>query len=392
MKIPITRPVFDEDDFEAVTKPLRTGWLVQGPEVEAFERRFAEFSGAGHAVACTSCTTALHLALAALGTGPGDEVVVPAFTFIASANAVEYRGARPVFCDVDLDTFNASAERMARALGRRTKVLMPVHLFGLAAEMDPILALARDRGLAVVEDAACGLGTRYRGRHVGTLGDFGCFSFHPRKAVTTGEGGMVATGSAEHAAQLRSLRDHGAARSDKDRHSSRGGFLLSAFDRLGYNYRMTDIQGALGATQMAKAAGIIERRRARARRYDELFRGLDWLRRPSPADGHSYQSYVCLFRPVEPTLANLPRLRSQRDSLMGILEAEGIATRQGTQAVHATDFYRKKYGLRPEDFPNALIAESASIAFPLYAQMTDEEQDHVARRLQAAFEQTLCAA
>lgn len=388
MRIPITKPWFDEKDFEAVRGPLETGWVVQGPKVAEFEQKFAAYTGADAAVACSSCTSGLHLALAALGIGPGDEAVVPAFTWVATANVVEYCGARPVFCDIDLDTFNAAPAAMAAAVTPRTKALLPVHLFGLAADMAPILDLATDRGLRVVEDAACGLGATWRGTHVGRLGDFGAFSFHPRKAVSTGEGGMVLARDPDDVPQLRTLRDHGASKSDRARHEGKAAFLLSEFAVLGYNYRLTDIQGALGCTQMDKAAAVVEARRMRAARYDAAVSELGWLRPPPAPDefGHAYQSYVCLFAPEIPTLATLEALHTRRNALMMRLEERGISTRQGTHAVTNLAYYRDKYRIEPVDYPNALMAEMLSLTLPLYPQMTEEEQSYVLEQLRACFE------
>lgn len=388
MNIPITKTWLDDAELAAVQEPLRTGWVVQGPYVKAFEDKFAAFTGARHAVATTSCTTALHLALVAAGVGPGDEVVVPAFTWVATANVAEYLGARPVFCDVDLFTFNLDVAQLEGLVTARTKAILPVHLFGLAADMGPILELARRRGLAVVEDAACGFGAYYEGRHVGTLGDYGCFSFHPRKAITTGEGGMIVTQDDAGAALCRTLRDHGASRTDLARHQSAGAFLLPAYDHLGYNYRMTDLQGAVGSVQMDKAALIQERRTARARRYDALLAGVPWLQTPRVPDGcvHGYQSYVCLFRPEAPTPDNVARLSAARNALMAGLEARGVATRQGTHAVTGLGYYQQKYGIRDEDFPGAMLAERLSLTLPLYPQMTDDEQDYVAAQLLAVYE------
>jgi perosamine synthetase len=383
--IPITKPYFGEEERSAVQRPLESGWVVQGPEVEGFETLFAAFAGAPHAVATSSCTTALHVAVAALGVQPGDEVVVPAFTWVSTANVVEHLGGRPVFCDVDLATFNSPPEAIADAVTERTVGLIPVHLFGLCADLAPMLEAARDRGLWVVEDAACALGAWYHGRHAGTLGDAGCFSFHPRKSITTGEGGMVTTARDDVAATCRSLRDHGASRSDYERHSEDGGFLLSEYELLGFNFRLTDIQGALGCAQMTRVDWILERRRAIAARYDEALADVDWLRTPTTADGyvHGYQAYVCLFAPEEPSLANVDELHRRRNRLMARLEERGIATRQGTHAAVLQDVYAQRYDIRPEQFPNAYLADRLSLALPLYPQLTDAEQDTVVENLAA---------
>ena len=287
--------------------PIESGWVVQGPRVKKFEQKFASFTGASDAIACTSCTTGLHLGLAAIGIGPGDEVIVPSFTWVASANVVAHCGATPVLCDVDLKTFNIDPEDIEHRITDRTKGIMPVHLFGLPADMGPILDIAQRHNLFVVEDSACGLGSQWNGQHVRTISDFGAFSFHPRKAITTGEGGMVLAQKPEHYALVRTLRDHGASKSDLARHKAKAAFLLSQFEHLGYNYRMTDIQGALGSSQMDKAGYIVDGRTQRARRYDELLKELPWLRAPHVPDyaTHSYQSYVCLFAPEEPSMANI---------------------------------------------------------------------------------------
>lgn len=386
MKIPIAKTWFDEADFAAVQQPLKNGWVVQGPHVRAFEEQFAAFTGSNEAIACTSCTTALHLALEAAGIGEGDEVIVPAFTWVATANAVVYTGARPVFCDIDLQTFNMDVTQVETLITPRTRAIIPVHLFGLAADMNAILAIAQRHRLIVIEDAACGFGTYYQDQHVGTFGTFGCFSFHPRKAISTGEGGMVVTRSPKAASWCRSLRDHGATKSNLSRHTSRSGFLLPAFNDLGYNYRMTDIQAALGLTQMEKANTILEQRRVRAARYDEQLAEVEGLQRPpQPSHGvHSYQSYVCLFAPEQPMLSSVDRLQEQRDHMMTALQEQGIATRQGTHAVTGLGFYTTQYGIRSADFPNAHMAERLSVALPLYPQMTDAEQDYVIAHVKRA--------
>lgn len=379
LNIPISKPYFGEEERLAVQKPLETGWVVQGPYVRAFEEQFAAYTGAPHAAASSSCTTALHLAVAALGLKPGDEVIVPAFTWVATANVVEYMGATPVFCDIDLATFNIDPALVEGLITPRTVGIIPVHLFGLCAEMDPIMEVARRRGLWVVEDAACGFGAWYRGRHSGTFGDAGCFSFHPRKSITTGEGGMVTTASTELDALVRSLRDHGATRSDLERHTSTSSFLLAEYPHVGYNYRMTDIQGALGGVQMDRADWILGDRRRVAAGYDRLLEDVEWLARPviPPGHVHGYQSYVCLFQPEPASVANVEALHERRNRLMAALEDGGIATRQGTHAPVIQSFFTRHYDLRPAAFPNAYLADRLSISLPLYAQLTDDEVELV---------------
>lgn len=378
-RIPITKPDFDASDREAVLKPLDSGWVVQGPFVRQFEEQFSAFTGAACSVATSSCTTALHLAVRCLNLKPGDEVIVPAFTWISTANVVEYAGARPVFCDIDLATFNLDGHLLEALVTPRTVGIIPVHLFGQCANMDAILALARRRGLWVVEDAACGLGARQRGRHAGTFGEVGCFSFHPRKSITTGEGGMLTTSSPVVDRLARSLRDHGGSVSDLERHTARGAPLLGGFEHLGYNYRMTDIQAALGCSQLARAERMLKARAARAHVYDAVLAGVPWLRIPTVPEGdvHGYQAYVCLFRPETPTPDNAERLHARRNALMQRLDARGISTRQGTHAPVLLAYYANKYDLRPDRFPNAYLADRLSLALPLYSGMTDAEQDDV---------------
>ena len=382
-EIPITRVVFGEEELRAVQIPLETGWVVQGPFVQEFEEKFAAYTGAGHALATSSGTTALHVALAALGVGPGDEVIVPGFTWISTANVVEHLGGKSVFCDVDLATFNVEASAIEPLVTERTVGIVPVHLFGLSADLDPILDLARSRDLWVLEDCACSFGGWYRGRHTGTLGDAGAFSFHPRKSITTGEGGMVSTQSDELAALVGSLRDHGASKSDHERHESSGGFLLSEYEHLGFNFRLTDIQGALGSAQMDRADEVLEGRRRAASVYDRLLADVEWLRPPVVPESavHGYQAYVCLFAPEEPTLGNVHDLHMRRNEVMSALEVEGISTRQGTHAPVLTGLYARKYGLRPDHFPNSVLADRLSLALPLYPQLTEHEQERVVTAL-----------
>jgi dTDP-4-amino-4,6-dideoxygalactose transaminase len=381
--LPISKPYFGEEERLAVQRPLETGWVVQGPYVAEFEQRFAQFTGAAHAVATTSCTTALHIAVAALGLASGDEVIVPSFTWISTANVVEYMGAKPVFCDVSLESFNIDPAAIEPLITERTVGLMPVHLFGRSADLPAVMEIAQRHGLWVVEDAACAFGTRQDGRHAGTTGQFGAFSFHPRKSITTGEGGMLTTNDAEAAALARTLRDHGASRSDFERHGARRSFLLADYDHLGFNFRMTDLQAAVGCAQMDRAEFILSERTRLAAGYDERLAGLDWLRTPAVRDGesHGWQAYVSLFAPEEPDMGNVAALHERRNALMGALEDEGIATRPGTHAPVDTGLYSARYGLREGQFPAAHIAEHLSIALPLFPGMADSDLDRVADAL-----------
>ena len=382
-KIPITKPFFGAEEETAIRAPLHSGWVVQGPYVKEFEEKFSAFTESRFSIATSSCTTALHIAVAGLGLTPSDEVIVPAFTWISTANVVEYMGAKPIFCDIDLPTFNIDVAQIEGLITPRTVGIIPVHLFGLCAEMQPIQEIAQKHNLWVVEDAACAFGAQYHGKHAGTFGEMGCFSFHPRKSITTGEGGMITTQREDFNQLGRILRDHGASRSDLSRHTGKAGFLLSEYNHLGYNYRMTDIQGALGCAQMDRASWILDIRSQRAQHYDQLLTKVEWLETPRVPDGfvHGYQAYVCLFRPEEPTLNNVDQFHQQRNELMIQLEAKGIATRQGTHAPVLQGYYTEKYALHPKQFPNACLADRLGLTLPLYAQMTDVEQALVCQSL-----------
>lgn len=369
-RIQIALPSMDDAEWQAVREPLLSGWLTQGPKVAAFERAFAERHGVRHALATTSCTTALHLALAALEIGPGDEVIVPSFTWVATANAVLYCGATPVLCDVDRRTNNIDPAAVALKLTPRTKAIIPVHLFGLCADMDALRAVLPPQ-VKIVEDAACAAGASYRGTAAGTLGDVACFSFHPRKSITTGEGGMLVTNNSMLAARADILRNHGASVSEEQRHHGAQPYLLAAFDELGFNYRMTDIQAAIGLVQLGKLDGFIAERDRWARFYRDALADIDWLRPPvTPNDGHhAWQAYVTY---VDPQRAPLPR-----NEIMAQLHAKGVATRPGTHAVHMLGYYSERFGYRPEDFPAARDCELNTMAIPLHNRMSNDDYTYV---------------
>lgn len=386
MNVPIARTGLTEAEMQSVLEPLRSGWLVQGPKVREFEKSWSDFTGAEHSIAVTSCTTALHLSLAALGFGPGDEAIVPAFTWISTANVVEHLGGRVVFADIDLSTFNIDPAGIESLITPRTKAILPVHLFGLSADMEAINLIAQRHNLWVVEDAACGFGATFNGQHVGHLGDTGCFSFHPRKAITTGEGGMITTNNADLANRLRCLRDHGAAMSDLQRHMGPRPYLLADHPEAGYNQRMTDLQASLGVAQMKRAELIVAERRQLAARYDSQFADLKWLHTPEVPTkyGHGYQSYPCLFEPdsLYEAIQNsdyqlINDVHQRRNAWMEELQQQGISTRPATHAVHMLSYYREKYKLSPEHFPAAYSANQCSISLPLFHGMKIEEQEYV---------------
>ncbi|KXK03854.1 MAG: pyridoxal phosphate-dependent cell wall biosynthesis enzyme [Chlorobi bacterium OLB4] len=384
MKIPISKPFFDEKDLEIINEPLISGWVTQGVFVQQFEDTFRKFISANYAVAVSSGTTALHTALAALKISKGDEVILPAFSWVATANAVEYCGAKPVFCDIEPDTFNIDPQEIEKHITPETKAIIPVHLFGLPVAMDIILEIARRYKLKVVEDSACGFGSYYKNNHVGIFGDAGCFSFHPRKAVTTGEGGMVVTSDEELDKKFRELRNHGASQVPD------GQSLLSEYNVLGFNYRMTDIQGALGVSQMEKASEILTKRILAAEYYDKLLKNFNKLRKPVRGENcvHSYQSYVCMLKSENTSNINVDELNRKRNLLMQMLSERGISTRQGTHAITNLGYYVNKYRINPGDFPNAYASDKLSIALPLFAQITREEQDFVVDNLKELFKKS----
>ena len=369
-QVPIALPSIGEDEVTAVAEVLRSGWITQGPKVAAFEAAFAERHGVAHALATTSCTTALHLALGAVGVGPGDEVIVPSFTWIATANAVVYCGATPVFADVDPRTFNIDVSDAAARVTERTRAIVPVHLFGLCADVNGLRTAIPER-VRIVEDAACAAGASYRGRPAGTLGDVAAFSFHPRKAVTTGEGGMLTTNDEALAQHAECLRNHGASISEEARHSGPRPWLLADFDVLGFNYRMTDIQAALGIEQLRKLDRFIAERAKGVRFYAQELRRLNWLRVPEVPEGdaHAWQSFVVR---VDPDSAPMPR-----DAIMETLQARGVATRPGTHAVHTLGYYRQRFGLLPEDYPASLDCARNTMAIPLHNRMSADDYSHV---------------
>lgn len=392
MNIPITKTIFGNQEKEAIVKPLETGWVVQGPNVAKFQTTFAEFTGSKFAHATSNCTTALHLGLEAMGITRGDKVIVPSFTYVASANAVEYTGAEVIFCDIDLKTFNIDETKLEELIKNDTsiKAIMPVNLFGLCANMPYIMELANKYNLKVIEDSACGFDGWIGDKHSGTFGDCGCFSFHPRKSICTGEGGMLITDNEEIANKVSQLKDHGASKSDLQRHKEKGGSLLPDFTMRGYNYRMTDMQGAIGVCQMDKKEYIMNGRREVAAKYDKALMDVQQLITPYIPKNykHGYQSYVCIFTDGEEisnlTKEQIDRINIKRNIFMEKLENMTIATRQGTHAVHTLGYYKNKNNFKDEDFLMSYAADRLSIALPLYAGMSDEEFNYVISNIKEA--------
>lgn len=355
--IPLARPDIGQTELEAVARVLRTGQLVQGAIVAEFERRVADRIGARHAVAVSSGTAALHVALLAIGIKAGDEVIVPDFTFPATANAVEFVGARAVFADIEHTTFNLDVASAVAAVTPRTRAILPVHQFGQPADMDAITAFAREHQLLVVEDAACALGAAIRERPCGVWGDVACFSFHPRKVITTGEGGMLVTADDAVAERARALRNHGIVPGDGE----------PSVRFPGLNYRLTDFQAALGLAQLDRLDAFVARRAELANLYDRLLRDISALARPRVVPGASpvWQSYVVLLPPGV-----------ARADVRGRLAERGIETALGTYSVTA----QPGYGGTPA-FANSRRAYEQSLGLPLHTRMTDDDVDVVARAL-----------
>lgn len=374
----ITAPSFDESEIELLRRCLVSGWVTQGPMTSEFEKLLAQRHSVSHALATTSCTAALHLAAMALEFRPDDEIVVPAFTWITSANCAEYVGAKVVFADVDPNTYNIDPRALEAALTSRTRGVVVVHLFGLAAEMDEIMTIANARSLKIIEDGACAIGTTYRGRPIGGFGDVGCFSFHPRKVITTGEGGAVTTNSPALAAKVASLRNHGATGLPPVETEPHGPWSMASFDNLGYNLRLSDIQAAVGVAQFAKLDSLLSERRRLALRYSEKLNSVNELALPTrygDVEGHSFQSYVVRL---------LRGDRTRRNAIMRTLADQGIQTRPGTHAVHRLGYYARKYGLKPSDYPMAIMCEDLSITLPIFPGMTEEQQELVVQTMKDA--------
>lgn len=360
--IKLAVPDLDKEELEQIEEVLKSKYIVQGKKVKQFEKMVSEYLKVKHAIAVSSGTAALHLALIALGIKSGDEVIVPDFTFPATSNVVELLGADTKLIDIKLDSFCIDVDQIEGSINEKTKAIIPVQEFGQSADMDKIMALANKYKLKVIEDAACALGAEYKGRKVGTIGDIGCFSFHPRKAITTGEGGMIVTNSDTLSEKVRILLNHGI--------SYKNG--RPEFTTAGFNYRMTDIQGAMGVAQMKKLEGIIKRRIEIAKEYNELLKNLKDIIIPWELKNrkHIYQTYHIIVHE-----------KINRDELIKKLKEKGIETNFGAYAVHAQKYYKEKYQYDDGKFKNSYLAYKCGIALPLHNHINVEQLKYIVQIL-----------
>jgi len=367
--LPYGRQWLGDDDIEAVVRVLRSEYLTTGPLVGQFERAFADFVGATEAVAVSNGTAALHAAVHAIGIGAGDEVIVPALTFAASANCVVYEGGTPVFADVDPDTLLVDPASVESRLSARTKAIVAVDYAGQPCDYVKLRELAVAHGLVLIADACHALGGDLSGVPVGTLADLSTFSFHPVKHITTGEGGMITTNDAERARRMRIFRNHGIT-SDHRQREAAGSWFYEMVD-LGFNYRLTDLQCALGISQLRKLEGWVARRRQLARRYDAAFQGMPWLAPLAvrPAAGHAYHLYVVRLR--------LQRLRTDRADVFAALRAEGLGVNVHYIPVHLHPFYQKRFGTSPGQCPVAEAAYASILSLPMFPELNDADVDRV---------------
>lgn len=403
-EIPVMKPYFDEAEERAVIETIRSGWVAQGSKVEKFEKEIAKHENIPYAVATTSCTSALHLAMKVAGMKPNMDVMVPSFTFVATANAVVETGATPILIDISKDTYTIDitsvknkiernyvkrdTDWVNKVTGNKLWGIVPVHQFGLCADMDAINKIASIYNIQIIEDAACALGAKIGNFHQGEFGNIACISFHPRKSITTGEGGMILTSNEHYANKMKALRSHGSAVSADQRHRN-AGYLLPEICDAGYNYRMSDIQAAIGLEQIKKLDYILKRRHELAEKYECLVKEkIPELIPPYTPEGyfHTFQSYVCRLNEKALHFDHMEEAGEFRNQLLDRLGNLGIATRQGTHAIHLLEYYANTYGYKPMDLPRAYACDRMTITLPLYVQMNDSQQEYVINSIRSCLD------
>lgn len=367
MKIPVAKPYLDKDDAQNAYDTILSGWVTQGPRVQEFEEKFASYVGAKYAVAVSNCTTALHLAMIVAGVQQGDEVICPSMSYVATANSIRYTGATVVFAEVNPINYNIDIYDVRKKITSKTKAILIVHQIGMPADIDAFKALCQEKKLILIEDAACAAGSAYKSKKIGSHSDLVCFSFHPRKVITTGDGGMITTGNEAYRDRLKLLRQHAMSVNDRVRHES-SKIIFEDHVELGYNYRMTDIQAAVGIKQLEKLDTIVAERRKIAFKYNEAFKDIDSIRLPIEEEGYfsNFQSYSIYLK---------PECKISRNDLMQTLLDVGISTRRGIVTTHRETAY-KAY-CNELSLPVSEDASDRSIVLPLYYPMSDEEINYV---------------
>ncbi|OFY84468.1 MAG: aminotransferase DegT [Bacteroidetes bacterium RIFCSPLOWO2_12_FULL_35_15] len=371
MKIPVAKPYLTVEEAQSAYDTILTNWVTQGPRVQEFEEKFATYVGSKYAVALSNCTTALHLSMIVAGIKEGDEVICPSMSYIATANSIKYVSATPVFAEVDSTTYNIDVTHAERLITQKTKAILIVHQIGLPADIDAFKEICLKYNLKLIEDAACAAGSSYKGNKIGYHSDLVCFSFHPRKVITTGDGGMITTNNEEYYNRLKLLRQHGMSVNDRTRHNSTT-VVREDYLEVGYNYRLTDIQAAVGIKQLEKLDWIIAERRKIAERYNEAFKNIDFIRLPvEPIDYiTNWQSYVIYLKANSPV---------KRNDLMQLLLDKCISTRRGVMTAHREIAY-KNYG-NNISLPISENASDNSIVIPLFVPMKDEEVHYVIEQI-----------
>lgn len=370
MQVPFHRAPVGEEEAKAVSEVIRSGWLTMGPKTFEFEKDFAKYVGAEHAIAVSTGTAALHLSLEAAGVRADDGVLLPTTTFTATAEAVTYLGARPVLVDIDPVTMNMDSEGASRRITQKTKAIIPVHLGGQPCDMDEILALARMHHLRVIEDAAHALPSEYKGKRVGQISEFTCFSFYATKTLTTGEGGMITTNNSEAADRMRLMRLHGIERDAWKRYRADGSWFYEVLEA-GFKYNLTDFQSAIGLVQLSKCDAMRQAREAIAQRYSDAFSSHEELVIPTVQQDRSTSWHLYILR------LRLERLNKDRNGFIEALHHRGVACSVHFIPLHLQPYYQRAWGYQPGDFPNAEKEYLSCLSLPIYPGMTEAEINHV---------------